>query len=123
MPHLGSWPLHVPSLPWMALWGPLLSTSPRSTAPNEAETLLPAAARFPRDQTQQYSQGCCPENWRQMGSRLAHLMTTSCSASCACAQKERRAGGWEADSSPFALPKAEGFDKRTPTLGTYQSAI
>lgn len=29
----------------------------------------------------------------------------------------------EADSSPFALPKAEGFDKRTPTLGTYQSAI
>lgn len=83
----------------------------------EAENFFPAAVRFPRDHTQQYSQRCCPENERQTVSRLAHLMTTSCSTSCAHAQKERRTGSQEADSSPFPLPKAGEFNKSL-TLGT-----
>lgn len=78
---------------------------PKEHSPSEAETLLSAAVRFPREQTQQHSHGCCPENWRQVGSRLAHLMTTSCSASCACAQKERR---WRPGSRQLPLSPAQG---------------
>ena len=57
-----------------------------------------------------------------MGSRLAHLTTTSCRASCARAQKSGELEAGRQDSSPFTLPKA-GSIKRTRILGSYQSAI
>lgn len=80
-----------------------LQHQPMQQGPNKLDTLFPAAVRLPRDRTHQDSQGCCPENWRQMGSRLVHLMILSCRASCASTQTAR---SQEANCFPFLLPKA-----------------
>lgn len=85
-PGLGA--LHVSSLHCTGAMETAPQDQPTQHGPNKAEILCPAAVRFPWDQTHQYSQGCCPGNWRQTGSRLVHLMIISYSASCVRAQKE-----------------------------------
>lgn len=72
--------------------------------------------RFPRDQTA-ILPGVLPgeleTDGKQIGSLNDHKLQCQL---CLRTERERCAGGREADGSPFALPKAAGVDKRTLTL-------
>lgn len=79
---------------------------------------LPSCCEIPQGPDTVVFPRVLPRDVEADGKQTGSLKDHHCTASCAYARKEKKAGGQEADSFPFPLPKAGQFDKRTLTLGT-----
>lgn len=101
----------------MAPWSPHPSMSPDSTASRRHD--LPSCCEIPQGPYTVVIPRVLPRNRRQTGSRLAPLMTTSCGASCACAQMREELEA-RRQSAPLFPAMARGVDKRTQTWASSQ---